>query len=161
MTTTTTARLIARALLAAAHFVHKERDNGEDFWCLNDDDTRPDWVQALCYAAHGGMGPDDHRYEMIYGALSRISEASDTDDLDDMGHEFADAEPSPYNAARAAWLASHLDRGGYVDQAVEEVGIDHRNFAIYDVLAQGWYMEARDVFSLVLAELQRVDEEDA
>lgn len=160
MTTTTTARLIALASLAAARFVRKKRDNGEDFWCLKDDAAQPDWVQALCYAAHGGMGPDDHRYEMIYGALSRISEASDTDDLDELGHEFADAEPSPYNAARAAWLASHLDRGGYVDQAVEEYGVrEGRDFSIYDTIAQGWYVEARDVFTLVLAELQRVDEE--
>lgn len=158
MATTTTARIIALASLAAAHFVHKKRDNGDEFWCL--DDARPDWVQALCYAAHDGMSPDDHKYEMIYGALSRISEASDDTDLDDLAHEFADAEPSVYNAAIAAWLASDLARGFYVDQAVEEYGVrDGRDFNIYDLIKQGWYVEARDVFSLVMEELQRVDEE--
>ena len=130
------------------------RDNGDRFDRTKD--GAPEWIRDLCMEAHGDMLPDDYRYAMIRSALECISEA---DDPEDAAHEWADAEVSVYNAARAAWLASHLDRGGYCDEAISQFGTpDGYDDGVYGIIAQGWYMEASEVYGLVLRFLEEKDD---
>jgi hypothetical protein len=73
-------------------------------------DGAPEWFTELCHHAHGSMMPDDWRYEFIQDALHALQDGADEDgiDLDTL---------YPYTADRLDWLASHLDRPGYCDEA--------------------------------------------
>lgn len=121
-------------------------------------DGSPAWMTEVCHAAHGDMMPDDYRYEMIQDAALAIAEADEGDDLDERGHEFADSVPSVYHSARAAWLASHLTRFSYCDEAAEELDIDKMDMS--DRIAAGWYREAEEVYGLVLQGLREQDGEE-
>ena len=118
-------------------------------------DGAPDWITELCREAHGDMFPDDWRYEMIEDALRMFAEADDENGAERLMDE---AEPPIYNVQRLHWLASHLGRAGYVDEACEDlcVGAD---VGILDRIALGYMAELREVFSSVAASLrERVDE---
>src|SRR4051812_18222176 len=82
-------------------------------------DGRPDWLQELVYTAHGDFGPDDWRYQAIEAAIDAIHDASEDADRSEIGHDFADSHVDVYTGARLAWLASNLNRPGYVDEACE------------------------------------------
>lgn len=107
------------------------------------------------------MLPDDWRYEMIEDALRCISEAND----DDSAQERADEHEAPiYNHERLRWLASHLWRPSYCDQAEEEIGTPD-GVGLLDRVAMGYLYEFRMVFRSVLssikAELERREESEA
>lgn len=102
-------------------------------------DDRPDWVQELCHSAHGDMLPDDWRYEFIQDALNALEEDEDNEpDVDNL---------YPYNADRLDWLSSNLNRAGYCDEAMEEIGGEFSG--IFDTIAIGMQAELREVFALV------------
>lgn len=114
-------------------------------------DGRPDWMQDVARAAHGGMPPDDFRYELIEEALDALIEADgDEDDARD-----ALPEAPCYNAERLRWLASHLERAGYCDEAAENYGADAGT--IFDRIALGYRAEQEEVLSLVVRALADVD----
>ena len=117
-------------------------------------DGAPQWFTDLCHAAHGGMMPDDWRYEFIQDALSAIEDGADEDRLD------LDAL-YPYTADRLAWLASHLDRPGYCDEAAAEAGGPPGD--ILALVAWGMDRELREVFESVRARLEEIagDEDEA
>ncbi len=130
----------------------------ESFYALRD--GRPEWVFDLVYAAHddGDYLPDDWRYDAIHSALAHIIDDADEDaDMDDdEAHEFADGNVDTYNGARFAWLASHLNRQFYCDEAAEEYGEPD---GITDRIALGQYAESREVFEQVVTALrERLDE---
>lgn len=127
------------------------RDDGERF--VRTKDGAPEWVGGLVYAAHGGdFLPDDHRYAMIRSALDWIAE-NGYDEDDGAQHEFADAEVSVYTGERYAWLASNLNRQGYINQAVSDLGVEP-TANVAEMIGWGWYMEAREVFESVAGSLE-------
>jgi len=129
---------------ALATFASKQRDSGERYYYSTADDG---WIKDMIHSAHGGMAPDDHKYEMIGSALHAI--AYDDADPDDM-FEAADGMVSIYRRDRHAWLSSSLEREGYVNLAIS----DAPRFDISDIVAQGWFMEALEVCASVVKSLR-------
>jgi hypothetical protein len=115
-------------------------------------DEAPQWFLDLCHEAHGGMMPDDWRYEFIQDALNAPADGADEDRLDQ------DAL-YPYTADRLDWLASHLDRPGYCDEAAADAGGPPAEVLAFVTL--GMDREMREVFGLVRAKLEEIAEDEA
>jgi hypothetical protein len=113
-------------------------------------DGAPDWFTDLCHHAHAGMMPDDWRYEFIQDALSAIEDGAGEDRLDLDGLY-------PYTADRLGWLASHLDRPGYCDEAAADAGGPPADILAF--VAWGMDREIREVFGLVRTKLEEIAEE--
>ncbi len=122
-------------------FEWKERDNGDKFVTLKD--GRPDELLEMVHKAHDDMGPDDHRYEFIENSLQSLVDYDDPDDID------SEMEPDIYNNDLLKWLGSNLTRAGYVDEAVEEFGIDAKGFDLYKVIGWGQLREKQEVLNIV------------
>ena len=112
-------------------------------------DESPDWVHDLVREAHGDMFPDDWRYEAIRAALRCIA---DDGDPDDNAGEYADCMVDVYTSDRLAWLASHLDRAMYCDDAIAEMG--GAELGTIERIAYGQYAEASEVYHCVLTSLR-------
>lgn len=127
-------------------------------------DGAPEWVSDLVFEGHGHgeLMPDDWRYETICDACEAISECDD--DPDDLAAEFADNAVDTYNGERLAWLASHLSRVSYCDDAAEEFGGGDGETDMMTRIAWGQYAEASEVFGLVVqalrARLEALGDED-
>jgi hypothetical protein len=130
-------------------------DLPEDARYVRTKDDAPEWVKAIVYEAHGDFLPDDWRYNVIQDALLWIA---DSDDPEDSAGEFADSAVDVYTGARLAWLASNLTRPAYVDEARAEFGAD-ADSGITELIGLGQYMEASEVYGLVLHALETVAEE--
>jgi hypothetical protein len=69
----------------------------------------------------------------------------------------------PYTADRLDWLASHLDRPGYCDEAAEGTGRPPAEILAF--VAWGMDRELREVFGLARSKLEEIaqdeDDEDA
>jgi hypothetical protein len=124
------------------------RDAARDILLPADD--APDWFTELCHHAHGSMMPDDWRYEFIQDALGAIADGADEDRIDLDGLY-------PYTADRLDWLASHLDRPGYCDEAVRDLGAAPADVLAF--VAMGMDAELREVFALVLSRLEEIAED--
>lgn len=123
-------------------------DGSTTYWHTKD--GRPDWLQELCHAAHGDYMPDDYRYEFIVDALACIEEGNDPDEM----------EPDCYTGGLTAWLASNINRIGYVDECLEEMGGDFPGLS--NAIAMGQLKEMREVYDAVWAFLdEMVEEEEA
>lgn len=133
---------------ALRHFQTRYRADGDPYVCLADD--APDWVHDLVREAHGHMPPDDWRYKAISAALSCLAERPG-EDLDELRHEYADGMTDTYSADRLRWLASHLDRTDYVDEAVEDLGYPGD---ILGAIGMGQDCEAREVWQSVVDSLE-------
>jgi hypothetical protein len=141
------------ATFARACFKRSKRDNGEEYW-LKKDGT-PEWVETMTMEAHGSMLPDDWKYSFIVEALSALSDHADTDEARDS------LEADIYNSELHRWLGSHLERAGYVDEAIKEYG-SHSDNGIEGDIAIGQLAEMHEVFSSVLSALEsRVSELEA
>jgi hypothetical protein len=127
----------------------RTRDDGTNYYAVDDD--APGWVQDVVYEAHGSMLPDDWRYAAIRSALSWIAEGNSEDD----DHEWSDSEVDTYTSDRFQWLASHLGRQAYVDEATEELGASE---GVAEAIGAGQYVEAREIIALVRRALQEVSE---
>ena len=131
---------------ARAFFQVKQRDDGATYIITAGD--APDWVNELVREAHGDMLPDDWRYQTIRAALDFIAE--NPDDAEDGADEFADGAVDTYTGARLAWLASHLNRPGYVDDAEAEFGYPGREAGgVVQMIGLGQYGEAFEVYGSV------------
>lgn len=102
------------------YFKIDNRANGEAFVKLADD--APEWVLDAVREAHDGEFPDDWRYEMCERIFDGWHDGDWNPDDDDSMYEFADAAVDIYNMARLQWLAGHLERAAYCDEAVAEYG---------------------------------------
>jgi hypothetical protein len=141
-------------------FETAERTGGETFVRLRD--GAPEWISDLVTRAHGDMLPDDHKYQMIKTTLGGIhdSGADDRDSLEhDGGHDYINEScVSPYTGSRLAWLSSNLSRVGYIEEFYEEFGGEGSRDP-GELAGQGWYMEACEVYSYVVASLaERLEE---
>ena len=147
---TATLETVAREAYDALEW--RKRDDGSEYVARKDD--APEWVEGLCYAAHGDMLPDDWRYQCIRAALGHIADGADEDDG---GPEFADSYVDVYTGSRLEWLASHLSRPGYCDEAQDE-GLAGENADVVTLAGLGQYMEASEVYGLVADALrERLD----
>jgi hypothetical protein len=134
--------------LAAEASAFLRRDPHRDILLPADD--APGWFTELCRHAHGAMMPDDWRYEFIQDALGALADGADEDrlDLDTL---------YPYTADRLGWLASHLDRPGYCDEAAEEMGGPPADILAF--VAWGMDRELREVYELIRGRLEDQAEE--
>jgi hypothetical protein len=107
-------------------------------------------VQFFHPGAHAGMMSDDWRYEFIRDALGAIEDGADEDRLDLDGLY-------PYTHDRLNWLASHLDRPGYCDEAAADAGGPPGD--VLALVAWGMDRELREVFGLVRSMLEESAEE--
>lgn len=121
------------------------------------------WMTDTIREAHGDMLPDDYRYAMIQSFLAELSSLDDDDGeeaQDELIYGWADAQASIHNMARFEWLASNLYRQFYCDEAREE-GLVDPDDGISQLIAAGWYMEAREVANSVLLVLRKTVAEEA
>jgi hypothetical protein len=134
--------------LAAEADTYLRRDRTRDILLPADD--APPWFTDLCRHAHGGMIPDDWKFEFTQDALGAIADGADEDrlDLDSL---------YPHTADRLDWLASHLDRPGYCDEAAEEAGGPPADILTF--VAWGMDRELRVVFDLVRGRLEELADE--
>lgn len=136
-------------------FEPKTRDSGEVFYTLKD--GSPEWVSELVHTAHGDdFLPDDYRYKWAMEACEWIASA---DDPDDGSGEFADQAVDVYTSERLKWLSSNLNRLSYCDEAAGEYGDQEPSAGIIDRIGWGQYMEAEEVYVLVLKALEDVSAE--
>ena len=133
---------------AGRYFESAKRADSDERYTRTQEGT-PEWIHDMVQDVHGGMFPDDWKYDCISSALDTISES---DDPQDAIGEFADGQVDPYDSDRIEWLASHSSRQGYVDDAVSEFG--HSDRGIVDQIALGQYYEANEVYGLVLRALE-------
>jgi hypothetical protein len=135
---------------AAEASSYLRRDTARDI--LLPADVAPQWFTDLCHHAHADMMPDDWRYEFIQDALGALADGADEDRIDLDGLY-------PYTADRLDWLASHLDRPAYCDEAAEDMGGPPAE--ILALVAWGMDRELREVFDLVRSRLeQNAENED-
>lgn len=127
-----------RAIEARKHFELAERPSGTKFWRAKSTD-KPKWIQDLCREAHGDMLPDDQRYRFIVDALDLLSE----NDSEEAASELIESDI--YTSDLIEWLGSHLDRLGYCDEAITDMGAKDMSSA----LSGGQYLERCEVLSLV------------
>lgn len=132
--------------MADAFETRTRPSSGDDLDTLRD--GSPEWMRDVCRAAHGDMFPDDWRYRMIRAAVEWLA---DEDNDPDESAEFADDFVPIYNGERIDWLASHVDRIGYVDEAREEFGAS--DLGVMGDIGWGIYMEASEVYGLVVGAL--------
>lgn len=120
----------AAAAFSAAFTTDRRDVDGSKFVRL--EDGAAEWMRDAVREAHGGMLPDDTRYSMIRRTVDAIAEhlAYDGDaDLDDVRAELIDGLIPVYTSDRLAWLASHLDRLAYCDDAAADMGGDGADLA--------------------------------
>jgi len=112
----------------------------------------------VMHAAHmdGEFFPNDWIYGKAEAAIDHIARLNELADLEDEDHNFADGAADVYNGDLAAWLASHLAFGGYVDEATEELGARD---GVYLTIQQGQYMFLREMFSRIVAALDTLAED--
>lgn len=144
-------------------FEQDTRNDGATFWKLRD--GSPAWMVQLCHHAHGEYLPDDWRYEFIVDAVSALDDLGEDGDPDEA---LDTIEPEVYTAKLTAWLASNVNRLGFMGEAIEEFGVREERGDTFGkafaLLQQAQYMEQREVFGLVLDFLRNeveVDEEGA
>jgi hypothetical protein len=142
-------KIIKLADEAAKMMVNGTRKDGTTFVKFND--NRPDWMQDLAHTAHGDMMPDDFRYRFISESLELISDASEDEDLDDLGND--EIQPDVYNSDRLAWLSSNLNRAEYCNELLSGAS------DIFEVIGDGQLYEKHEVYCLVLKFLRDLADE--
>jgi len=153
-------RIQKRAAELAGAFVTLDRANTDGAPRLVKlADGSPKWMRDACYAAHGkgDMLPDDWRYWMIEAVAEALGEGADPDDAG----ETADGLVPIYTHDRLQWLATKLDRAGYVDEAIAELGDGTLpDGGITEAIGWGIYAEISEVFSLLVGALENLDDEN-
>src|SRR3990167_1208703 len=124
----------------AEWFTEGKRDK-EEFVKLKD--KAPQWIKDMVREAHEGMLPDDHKYDFVLRALYHISDTKDPDS--------PELEPDVYTGDLLNWLASNLERAGFVDEAVGELG--HSEQGIIGDIMLGQVHEMEQVYSVALQAL--------
>lgn len=132
-----------RAEELSAAFERRTRDDNKQFVTLRD--GSPEWMKEVCRTAHGGMFPDDIRYEYIEATADLISETESIEDARDS------IESDIYTRDLTAWLGSRAGRYSYCDEAIEEYGWPGDTIKL---LQLGQHAERAEVFDLVVSALE-------
>jgi hypothetical protein len=140
------------AKTALTYFERSTRNNGDKIWVTKD--NRPDWLYDLIHEAHGDMLPDDYKYEFVVDALGTIEEYGDEDDY----FEGIDASVDVYTSALTKWLASHIERTYYLNEAIKEYSGEKDTSVDFLMVAQ--FKEREEVFYSVLQSLKEQLEEE-
>ncbi len=135
-------RIDELAAYARKFFTKKERDGGERFWSFGK--RYPEWLRAMVREAHGGMMPEDYKYEYVVDTLDALEEGIDPDE--------PQLEPDPYYSDLNRWFASHIERAGYVDEAVGDFG--HSDQGIHGDIGYGQLREKEEVWGIVVQKLR-------
>ena len=143
-----TARTIQDVAAEATQWFETARRNPDDdeSYYVRVKDGAPGWITDTVHEAHGDMlpdDPDDWRYETIRAAVDWIAEGNEDTDC-----EFADSRVDVYTGQRLHWLASHLDRADYCDEAWSK-GIIDPDWGIIERIGAGQYIEASHVYAFV------------
>lgn len=134
----------------------EERDDGSKFYRL--DAGSPEWMTDIIRAAHCDMMPDDWRYKMIVELLCDLT-SDDPDQWEEHISEYADRNTDVYNSELLRWLASHLERAFYCDEARDE-GYVNEDSDMYARISAGQAFEYREIgYALVNAIAARADED--
>jgi len=134
---------------ALAYFECKKRDDGTEYWVV--EDGAPEWVHELAWVAHAKKGilPEDFRYLFIIEALEALAENPEEPDIL--------LEPDVYTSRLIEWLnACPGYRMGFVDEAVSQFGWN----GLFEALQAGQLMEKEEVLQLVLGFLEKKAEEE-
>lgn len=131
----------------ARRFTRRTRTDGTTYTTLTDE--ADEWMRDLVRAAHGDMLPDDWRYDAIASAVEFIAE---NEDYDDRADEWADGMVDVYSSALLEWFGSRGASAAYVQEARDEWGDAGED--VWDEIRRGQFMEAREVFALVVSELE-------
>ena len=143
----TLARQMADAL------VESPRDDGSTYVHISN--GRP-WMTDVIHAAHGDMLPEDTRYRMIREVCEALAEVDADTEADDI-EVYAVVAPlvDIYNAELTAWMASSLNRLGYVNDALDEYEGGHAG--VIGLIAIGQQKEYEEIaFALVGAFMGRI-----
>jgi len=131
-------------------------DSTETFTCLKDD--APQWMTDAVHAAHGSMLPDDWAYGACEAIADRLADC-EPESWDDEAHEACDAMVDVYNGRLLHWVASHLDRMGYCDEALEE-GLCDASRGLSGILMAGQYRELEGIWQALASAIEaQADEE--
>lgn len=154
--TATTADIVRLAKLARSFLRTGNRlTTGEPFVYF--DGSAPEWVKEMPIKCHGDLTSNDWSYWFIQDALSHL--ADDLNPDDDPTDSFPDLDSLyPYTGDRLNWLASHLDRPGYCDEAAEEYDVDGKygnRCAMTDRIGYGMMWELHRVYRDVLAQVEK------
>jgi hypothetical protein len=139
--------------LMSEYFQRKTRDSGEAFYAFADD--RPNWVYDAVMEAHDGEMPDDWRFDICDSLFDEI----DADTNEDSLSEIVDGLVDVYNSDRVKWLAGHLLRGGYVDEAVESFGVSDSP-DVYNMIGMGQYVCIEQMAHIIFQAIKDNVEED-
>ena len=145
----------------ASKFTQLTRADGTKFWMMQSedhDDVDFDIVRDI----HGtDILPDDFRYETIVNLLDRLQDYdfNSVDELRDNGidHEITDSLVDVYNSDLTTWLASHLSRADFCNEAVSEGLSDGSD--IFKTIQAGQYLEISEILNRLLAHLESVQNE--
>ena len=145
--TTTKTELQSLAGKVSAMFTKSTRADGHtEYWHLKNTENAPEWVRDLCHDAHGEMLPDDWKYQFIVEALDALSENEDPGEIC--------MEPDIYTGELTAWVSSHLERVGYVDECIDEFGVIDKDTPLVSFLSYGQQREKEEVLQSVRASLE-------
>lgn len=124
----------------ATHFYHLRKGS-------------PEWMTDALREAHDSANifPNDWIYDACHSIVSNMSD-TDPEDWEDSVSEWADGCVDVYNVDRARWLASNLAFGGFVDEAVEELG--HSDQGIYGDIGIGQYRLLELIASALIRSVQ-------
>lgn len=125
--------------------------NPETFYAIKN--YRPIWlIDFIRDQIHEGGHwlPDDFKYQTVVDVLDALYEEQDPDELN--------LEADVYNSDLIAWFASHGERAGLVDEAVEQLG--HSDQGVIGDISQGQWYEKDQIAHMVVDVLkEHMDDE--
>jgi hypothetical protein len=140
-----------------AAFESDKRNDGDMFYKLKS--GSPEWMTDVIHAVHGDKLPDDTVYEMIYDALSRLSEIDDDSedetvkDLDRLFDAIYEMEPDVYTSNLTAWLNKRADHVYYLTEALEQMDIKDG----FQALSAAQKIQMDEIGSALVQELINLD----
>lgn len=144
----------------AAAFVRKTRDNGEQFWTL--DDGAAEWMRDAVQEAHFDMLPNDWSYRLIQSIAESIAESLDDDadgDESEIAWTAAESAVPVYTAQQIDWLASNLNRLEFCNDAQSE-GLVSDNASLSERITAGMMQEARDIAGAIITAIEAESGDD-
>ena len=146
------------ATLFASSLVTRHRNDDSTYICTVD--NAPEWIKEAIHSAHGDMLPDDWRYRMISRVADSLTDTA-PDDWQECATEIADSCVDVYTGRLTDWLASSISRVGYVDEAVNEYGINE-DFDLTKAIMLGQFAEYLEITNSLIASIEeQADEAEA